>query len=251
MTDLPDEAPAPSPAAAEKATYYGDPEVVRRYDDWRFGRSGGRYVSQRELDAVLEFLADTARHEPVLDIPVGTGRLAEKLHESGFSHVFAADVSRAMLAVARSRCGSSIHYSRQDAFRMGFASATFGAIVSLRFFFHQTSLGSLLGELARILKPGGCLVFDTLRWSPRAVAPALQRRLGGAVIRHLERDVERMLRHHGLHIARKESIFIFPSLVYRFLPAPLLGPLERVESTLPESLRSKIFWKAVKPTTPC
>jgi glycosyltransferase involved in cell wall biosynthesis len=98
-----------------------------------------------------------------------------------------------MLAEARRRCGAALRLHREDAFSTSFEDGAYRAIVSLRFAFHHRELAPVVGELGRIVAPGGVLVMDTLRWSPRALAGGLQRRLGGRVFTHRPADVRAAL----------------------------------------------------------
>lgn len=228
----------------EKARYYERAGVVDKYDTWRFGSEGGRYVHDREADTVLAWHREVSPGAQVLDMPVGTGRLASLLVERGFTAVHGADLSGPMLAASARNTGGRIRLTRQNAFRTAFAPGTFDVIISLRFFFHFAELDPLLAELRRIVAPRGLLIFDTLRWSPRAIAPPLQSKLGGRVYCHPDREVARRLEANGFAVRSTERLFLFPSLVYRFVPAPLMPLLRSIDQRTPNALRSKTLWLA-------
>jgi ubiquinone/menaquinone biosynthesis C-methylase UbiE len=149
-----------------KIEYYSNPGVVERYESWRFGSAGGRHAGRREIDAVLRHTSQLPRQAGILDMPIGTGRLSSALLDAGFDNVYGCDSSESMLATAALVCGDRVSYTRGDAFTTGFADSSFDAVISLRFFFHYRDTRALIAEMARVLKPDGLLIFDTLRWSP-------------------------------------------------------------------------------------
>ena len=229
-----------------KRDYYAREDVVRSYDSWRFGGPGGRWVNEREVRTVVSMLAHLPRDATILDIPVGTGRVAAALLQCGFKHVDGADTSQGMLAAARARCGEGLTVHRWDAFSLECAPNTFDAVVSMRLSFHYNDLQKMLAEFARVLRPGGVLVCDSLRWSPRSVAPRLQGLLGGQVFARSDRVMKEGLAQAGFRVDRREALFLLPSLAYRALPGAMLGPMEWVEAILPEGLRTKVVWRAVR-----
>ena len=230
----------------DKRKYYEKAGVVSRYDGWRFGSAGGRYVDSEESDAVLAAVEPLPRHARVLDLPVGTGRLTERLQAVGFERVFCADASAPMLASARARCGPRPVLSRHDAFMLGFKDASFDGVICLRFLFHYHRLSGVLSEIARILKPGGVAVFDTLRWSPRAVLPYAQVPFGGLVYPRRDSSVEAAIVEAGLRCVSYSRILLLPSLAYRFLPRRGIELVRRLEKTMPERCRTKTIWTAMR-----
>lgn len=81
-------------------THYKDVAVAERYDRERFSSIAGRVFNALEKHCVRKAFADLPNSATLLDVPCGTGRLAEALLEEGFS-VTGADISPAMLEVAR------------------------------------------------------------------------------------------------------------------------------------------------------
>lgn len=233
-------------ASEQKARYYQDPAVVTRYDSWRFGSPGGRYASTREIEGVLSLLNSVDTQASLLDLPVGTGRLSAALMQAGFENVEGADDSPAMLEASAKACGARLRLTRQNAFGTTFSDAQFDVVVSLRFVFHFVDFKPLLREYRRILKPGGVLVFDTLRWSPRTHVASLQRRLGGAVHASSDSSVGQDLQTCGFETLRSERLLLLPSLAYRAVPRVLLPAIDRLERMVPSGLRSKSLWLASK-----
>jgi ubiquinone/menaquinone biosynthesis C-methylase UbiE len=229
-----------------KIEYYSDPGVVERYESWRFGSAGGRHAGRREIDAVLRHTSQLPRQAGILDMPIGTGRLSSALLDAGFDNVYGCDSSESMLATAALVCGDRVSYTRGDAFTTGFADSSFDAVISLRFFFHYRDTRALIAEMARVLKPDGLLIFDTLRWSPRSSVARVQRVLGGSVYPQSDSAVTAALAAEGFVVEQCDRLLLLPSLAYRFVPGFLLPGLDRLEDAAPSGLRSKSLWSARK-----
>ena len=86
--------------AWDPTTHYQDVAVAERYDRERFSRLTGRIFDALEKRALSRAFATVPRSSLVLDLPCGTGRLAETLLDQGF-RVVGVDISPAMLTVAR------------------------------------------------------------------------------------------------------------------------------------------------------
>ncbi len=225
----------------DKREYYSRPEVVARYEDWRFGSAGGRYVDELERGIVLELLREVPRDADVLDMPCGTGRLLRSLSEAGFIRLTGADYSPAMLERSRATAPAA-SVVRQDAFATDFPDASFDAIAQLRFLFHVEDAEKLFRETARLLRPGGVLVLDSIRWTPRGLVPPLDRRLGGRLWSRPDRVLEAFAERHGLAVVDRRRALALPSLAYRFVPAGLLAPLAALERRAPPVAFTKTFF---------
>ena len=227
----------------DKRDYYSRDDVVESYEDWRFGSAGGRLVDKIELDTVLALLRDVDRGGVLLDLPVGTGRMSRALKDRGFAHVVGGDYSPAMLRASR-RGDDAQPLVRLDAFHTAIKSASLDVVVCLRFLFHHESPEQILDEHARMLRPGGVLVCDTLRWTPRGLVPPLDRRLGGRVWAHRESRIRRALHDRGFDVVDEARRLALPSLAYRFMPERAVAPWGIVEGLVPGLACSKVFWKA-------
>ncbi|GLC27322.1 methyltransferase [Roseisolibacter agri] len=100
----------------------------------------------------------------VLDCPCGQGRHAHLLAEAGFD-VDALDYSEELLAVARKRgTGKTLRYTQGDMRKLpGRWTGRFDAVVNLftsfGFFLDPADDARVIREFARVLKPGGVLVW--------------------------------------------------------------------------------------------
>lgn len=84
----------------DPTTHYQEIETAEKYDRIRFAGWSGRAFDRLEKSVILRAFADAPRNTTILDLPSGTGRIAEALLEAGFARVHGVDIAPAMLAVA-------------------------------------------------------------------------------------------------------------------------------------------------------
>ena len=100
----------------------------------------------------------------VLDVPCGQGRHAHLLAEAGYD-VDGFDYSNELLAVARKRgTGPTLRYTRGDMRKMPSRwtrrfDAVLNLFTSFGFFAHPVEDARVVREFARVLKPGGVLIW--------------------------------------------------------------------------------------------
>jgi SAM-dependent methyltransferase len=123
-------------------------------------------VKNEGIDAVHKLALDRAlrrrRFARVLDFGCGTGRLSRHLAPRA-GRIVAADLTLAMLhRAARENSAPNLDYLRFDGHRLPMRDAVVDLVVScyvLQYAVRERSAYvSLLGELARVLAPGGLLV---------------------------------------------------------------------------------------------
>jgi ubiquinone/menaquinone biosynthesis C-methylase UbiE len=118
---------------------------------------------RREVKRLLEVLALPSGSR-ILDVPCGQGRHAHLLAEAGFD-VDGLDYSADLLALARRRgTGKSLRYTRGDMRKLparwtGRFDAVVNLFTSFGFFVDPRDDLTVIREFARVLKPGGCLVW--------------------------------------------------------------------------------------------
>jgi 2-polyprenyl-6-hydroxyphenyl methylase / 3-demethylubiquinone-9 3-methyltransferase len=109
----------------------------------------------------------------VLDLGCGGGLTAEVLAARG-ARVVGVDRSLPSLRVARRHAedgGRTIGYAGGDAQGLCLADASVDAVVCVDVLEHVPSVPSVLAECARVLRPGGWLLFDTINrtWLARVI----------------------------------------------------------------------------------
>ena len=155
------------------ATTYGE-RFADVYDEW--------YGEMSDVAATVEAVGALAAGGPVLELGVGTGRLAVPLAERGLE-VHGIDASPAMLerlAAKAAGAGVTVHASRGDFADVGAEVAGGFAVVLVAFntLFNlpdADAQGRCFAAVARRLRPDGHLVVEAFVPEPEAAAP------GGAV----------------------------------------------------------------------
>lgn len=171
---------------------------------WWF--SGRQEIFRRAIESVA---ADV--HGPVLDVGCGTGGLLSLLRR--FGPVTGLDISEEAVAWARQRGYASAQVG--DARHLPFPDASFQLVAAVDLIEHFQDDQEVLGELVRVLRPGGVLFVTT------AAFPWLWSRLDelGHHFRRYRRDsFRRALERPGLSIRllRYYNIALFPpALVWR------------------------------------
>ncbi|WP_374687132.1 class I SAM-dependent methyltransferase [Promineifilum sp.] len=162
----------------------------RRIVVWLYDLAAGRYDALKQFDPDTEsafvtwpllrrlrsetgFLGrNSVSNALVLDVATGTGRLPFfLLNEPGFDgRVVGLDASAGMLAQARAKLapfGQRAALVRQSAQALPFADAAFAAVTCLEALEFLPDDAAALGEMARVLRPGGVLLV-TRRQGPEA-----------------------------------------------------------------------------------
>lgn len=113
--------------------------------------------------------ADAAR---VLEIAAGTGRVTRRLLERPLRELVVTDLNEPMLAEARRRVGDDPRASWRtaDAQELPFPDASFDAVVCAFCLMFVPDKARALGEMRRVLRPGGTLLLTT--WDSLANNPA-------------------------------------------------------------------------------
>lgn len=118
--------------------HYKDAAVAKEYDRVRFSSLAGRVFNNQEKRIVQECFQDLPRDDIVLDMPCGTGRLAEVILESGLK-VHGVDISAEMLDVAKERLedyGDRFTTEVMDAFKLTGTERQYKAALCARVLMH-------------------------------------------------------------------------------------------------------------------
>lgn len=117
----------------------------------------------------------------VLELGSGGGLMAEAYARGGAT-ISGIDRSIPSLQVADSHAtdaGLSIDYAGSVAERLPFPNATFDAVVTADVLEHVDDIDRVIGEVARVLKPNGRFVYDTINrtWKSRVLLVWLPERV--------------------------------------------------------------------------
>lgn len=121
---------------------------------------------------------------PILELGVGTGRIAIPAATAG-AFVVGFDVSRQMLRVAAERAeaaGAPLALAVADAQRLPFADGSFAAALAVHVLHLLPDWRAALGEIARVVGPGGALIQGADWRDPESCVGQLRGRLRMAVV---------------------------------------------------------------------
>jgi ubiquinone/menaquinone biosynthesis C-methylase UbiE len=151
-------------APYEAKQRYQDENVAAEYDAERFRGLKGWLVNTLEQRMLLRSLDGLPHGARVLDLPVGTGRLARRMAAEGYLPT-GADISLAMMSVAR-RLAAEQHvpsdFVRGDGESLPFVDNAFDAAVCFRLLSHlpPDARVRLLREMGRVAKDRVVAVYQ-------------------------------------------------------------------------------------------
>lgn len=145
--------PSLTDAAAVRHQYATTDNLATRRAVWGPGPDG---VSPTDLleDAVLSLLPGR-----VLEIGCGTGQFARSVQDSAPDvNYVATDASETMVAATRAL---DVTAQRASAESLPFADDSFDVVVAAWMLYHVSDLHAALGEVRRVLRPGGTFAAAT------------------------------------------------------------------------------------------
>lgn len=193
--------------------------------------------------------------ESVLDIGFGPGfyavEMAQAIGPSG--HVDGIDTSESMLALAKARCAKLPWVALQlgDAAQLPYPDSTFTAVLVSAVYSYVTDPQKALGELSRVLRPGGRaliidLDWDTLVW--HSTDPVRMKRITSVwqaeyADPHLPRTLAPHLREAGLRVEQLEANVMLSTEIDPYVEGVtnLMGAAAGQQGITPEEVTA---WKA-------
>jgi demethylmenaquinone methyltransferase/2-methoxy-6-polyprenyl-1,4-benzoquinol methylase len=142
-------------------------DVAKRYDRTNTVLSGGNDILWRA--ATVRAVAPV-QGERILDIAAGTGTSSAALRKNG-ARIVAVDFSPGMIAEGR-RKHSDIEFIEADAEKLPFGDNEFDAVTISFGLRNVNNPRVALGEMYRVLKPGGRLVICEFSTPPVAIMRA-------------------------------------------------------------------------------
>jgi 2-polyprenyl-6-hydroxyphenyl methylase/3-demethylubiquinone-9 3-methyltransferase len=174
-------------------------------------------------------LVERLQHQPaelgLLDVGCGGGLLAEEFARLGCT-VTGVDRSLPTLEAARAHAAQSgldIRYLESSAETLPFESASFDVVSCCDVLEHVDDPAHVLGEIARVLRPGGVFLFDTINRTLRSKLVAIKLAQDWRPTRFIPRDV---------HVWEK---FIRPEELSAWMQAAQLWPCEFVGLSPPRN----------------
>lgn len=140
----------------------------------------GKMTERLEWQLMLEMLGDV-RGRRILDLGCGDGAFSIELWQRG-AKVVGIDTSASMIVAARSaaaKCGADISFCLASAADIPFEARQFDRVVALTVLCFIADATPTYREVARLLRPEGCLVIGELgRWSSWAATRRIRASLG-------------------------------------------------------------------------
>jgi len=145
-----------------KNAYKGN--SILTYDSDRFSSIKGKifnYLEKRSVIKLVNKYFDKGSY--ILDIPVGTGRIAEELLRKGYK-VMGVDISKEMIELSKNKLnifGKAFSYKIEDAENISFEDNYFEGVTSVRFFGHLPYIikKKVLKKMLRVSKKGVFVTF--------------------------------------------------------------------------------------------
>jgi ubiquinone/menaquinone biosynthesis C-methylase UbiE len=150
----------------------------------------------------------------VLEIGVGSGRNLP-FYRSPATEILALEPSQKLIAMARGSTDSAVpvHFLEASAEAIPLDDGTVDSVVTTWTLCSISQAASALGEMRRVLRPSGTLLFAehglapsaSVRWWQDRLTPTWRRISGGC---HLNRPIRAMIEDAGFRIDRIETGYI-------------------------------------------
>ena len=144
-------------------------------DRWFEGDDHAIALLRAEMPLKLAFVQERlAAHgiapgARILDVACGAGLVTVPLADAGY-HVHGVDLSEGSIETAKSRCGdgSTATFAVGDAYALDAGDASVDAVLLLDMLEHVERPADVLAEAARVVRPGGLVLFNTFNTTPLA-----------------------------------------------------------------------------------
>ena len=148
---------------------------MSRLEKWLVNRE---QKAERNIARIRQCLSELPSEalKDVLELGCGIGAVAAFLSENYNMKVWGTDYDQEQIQIARKRHPENeyLNYRVEDAERLSFQDACFDLVVSQNVFHHLSKWQAAVGEVARVLRPGGFLLWLDLtfpRWIGKFFQP--------------------------------------------------------------------------------
>jgi SAM-dependent methyltransferase len=213
--------------------------------------SGWSAIGLRRRLEIFEGLLDAgllAAGSRVLELGCGAGSYVRLLAKHGHRPVgldySLPSVSRALGA---DPAGTG-RYLAGDAYRLPFAEGTFDGVLCIGVLQALSDPDGALGEMARVLGPGGRLLVEALNpWSPKAAALRMAATMRGRStrLRYVSpAAVREVLQVVGIHVLRRVPVLVPPRSARRLVALTGRPSVARIVEAVPpaRTVLSHAFW---------
>lgn len=202
-----------------------------------------KYITSLRDGVILRELNDFPFSAKILDLGCGSGSLAPSLRQSGYMSV-GVDISWNLLRFAK-----NVNLDVRDSFVMydgnslPFSSCSFDACVTYEVLQHLTGsnqLAGVLGEINRILKPGGRLIaIEQTRRKNRLHKKEvkLQRKIED----FLQLLIDSQFKNEKNYIVRRGHFPLIYMVRYGLVPERFFPFLQKIELFLGQIFRRPLF----------
>lgn len=179
-----------------------------------------RVLARARLDfdseqLLVRALLDPPKDAPIVDLSCGTCAHARRLAlDPSCGPVIGVDLSLAMLDEAVHHLreqNAAVDLLRAEAERLPMLDGTIGAVLNVGAFHLYRDPRAVLGEVARVLRPGGHFVCATVTGEDAGAIHGLEERLG--LHRHSEETLRSLC--HAAGLERFERVRLPPIVVFR------------------------------------
>ena len=228
-----------------------DPILVERQYATEAGLATRRDAQSRYLegtnafDVALEAVLE-ARPERFLEVGCGMGEFAARVAAESTAQVVATDLSPRMVELSRER---GLDARVADVQELPFGDGEFDCVAANWMLYHVPELERALGELRRVLRPGGTLVATTIGAEHMADVWELVR--FGTPLREFSRETgEELLRRRFRKVARHDvdAVLVFPdeAAVHAYVESTFFAdavtrPLPAVSGAFRSRTRTTVF----------
>jgi 2-polyprenyl-3-methyl-5-hydroxy-6-metoxy-1,4-benzoquinol methylase len=181
----------------------------------RFSSALSRYDTDRRVEVLVdEFLGrERLRGAKVLDVGCGLGDFSQRLSDLG-ADVTACDLGAGLVDRTRARVGCTAVVADALNLSATFEPESFDIVLSSECIEHTPDPKRAVREMARLVKPGGCLSISTpnrLWWPVVRLASILKLRpFDGFENFSSWRGLRRTLAECGLEVIREKGLHAFP-----------------------------------------